>query len=152
MSDDRIELSANPLDVAEAIAFVSDLAAGGVAVFLGTTRDETRADGARLVALDYEAYEALAVKQLGDLVAEARRRWPVARCVALHRTGRVALAEPSVVLAVSTPHRGEAFEACRWLIDSLKQLAAIWKQEVWTDGTRTWVEGSVPSSTTPAEG
>ena len=149
MTDDRIELSAAALDAASAIAFVSVPAAGGIAVFLGTTRDETRSDGARLVALDYEAYEALAHKQLIDLVAEARRRWPIVRCVVLHRTGRVPLAEPSVILAVSTPHRGEAFEACRWLIDSLKKLAAIWKQEVWTDGTRTWVEGAMPSPDAP---
>ena len=152
MTDDRIELSALPLDAAAAIAFVTVPAAGGVAVFLGTTRNETRGDGAQLVALDYEAYDALAAKQLAGLVAEARAKWPIVRCVALHRTGRVALAEPSVVLAVSTPHRGEAFEACRWLIDSLKKLAAIWKQEVWTDGTRTWVEGTVPSPGTPGEG
>ena len=142
MNDDRIELSSAPLDAADATAFVSDPAAGGIAIFLGTTRAERRADGAELVALAYEAYGDLARNQLTDLVAAAREKWPIVRCAVMHRTGRVALGEPSVVIAVSTPHRGEAFEACRYLIDSLKAVAAIWKQEVWTDGTRTWVEGS----------
>jgi molybdopterin synthase catalytic subunit len=109
---------------------------------VGTTRAERRPDGADLVALDYHAYDALAVKQLADLVAGARQRWPVARCCVLHRTGRVAVAQASVVVAVSTPHRAESFEACRWLIDNLKAVAAIWKQDVWSDGRRTWVDGA----------
>ncbi|HEX8324318.1 MAG TPA: molybdenum cofactor biosynthesis protein MoaE [Tepidisphaeraceae bacterium] len=140
--NDRIDITADPLDTAAAVAFVADPAAGGIDVFLGTTRSEKRADGADLVALDYEAYGDLARKQLAVLVASARAKWPVVKCVVLHRTGRVGLAEPSVVIAVSTPHRAASFEACRFLIDSLKQVAAIWKQEVWTDGTRTWVEGT----------
>lgn len=139
---DRIELTAAPLDSAGAIAFVHDPAAGGIVTFLGTTRSETRTDGAHLVALNYEAYDALARKQLADLVIAARAKWPIVKCVLLHRTGRVAIAEPSVVIAVSTPHRAESFEACRFLIDSLKQIAAIWKQDVWSDGKRTWVEGT----------
>ena len=92
-----------------------------------------------LVALDYEAYADMAAAQLRDLAGRARARWPVERLALLHRTGRVGLAAPSVLVAVSTPHRGEAFEACRWLIDTLKAEAAIWKKEVWADGSSSWV-------------
>lgn len=144
--NDRIAITAAPLDAASAVAFVTDPAAGGIDVFLGTTRAEKRADGADLVALDYEAYGDLAALQLTDLVIATRAKWPVVKCCVLHRTGRVALGEPSVVIAVSTPHRAASFEACRFLIDSLKQVAAIWKQEVWTDGTKTWVEGTPATS------
>jgi molybdopterin synthase catalytic subunit len=139
MPDDWIELRADPLDAAKAVAFVQVSAAGGIDVFLGTTRAETHADGRPLVALDYEAYPEMALKRLGELAAEARRRWPVCRLALLHRTGRVPVADPSVVIAVSTPHRAESFDACRWLIDALKVDVPIWKQEVWADGAGTWV-------------
>ena len=141
-----VSLSAEPLDAAAAISHVTVPMAGGVAVFLGTTRAERRADGAELEALDYEAYPEMAEGQLLSLAHRARGRWPVLRLALLHRTGRVALGEPSVVVAVSTPHRAEAFEACRWLIDTLKAEAAIWKKEVWADGSGSWVPGQPASS------
>ena len=94
-----------------------------------------------LTSLDYEAYPEMASRQLEDLAARARARWPILRLALLHRTGRVALGEPSLLFAVSTPHRSEAFDACRWLIDTLKDDAAIWKKEVWEDGKGTWVNG-----------
>ena len=139
MAEDLIALTPDPLDVPRCVAFVSGPRSGGVAVFLGTTREEQRADGADLLALDYDAYPEMVITQLHDLAARARTRWPVVKLALLHRTGRVGLGEPSVVVAVSTPHRAEAFEACRWLIDSLKAEAAIWKKEVWSDGTGSWV-------------
>jgi molybdopterin synthase catalytic subunit len=138
-STDLVALSPEPLDAAAAVAFVTDPRAGGVAVFLGTTRSERRPDGIELLALDYDAYPEMAAAQLNDLAARARGRWPVVKLALLHRTGRVALGEPSVVVAVSTPHRADAFEACRWLIDTLKSEAAIWKKEVWADGSDSWV-------------
>jgi molybdopterin synthase catalytic subunit len=137
--DDDIRLTAQPLDVAAAVAFVSDGRAGGIDVFLGTTRAETSPDGRELVALDYEAYEQMATEQLRDLARRAREQWPVVKLALLHRTGRVAVGEPSVLIAVATPHRAESFEACRWLIDTLKKDVAIWKKEVWADGSGTWV-------------
>jgi molybdopterin synthase catalytic subunit len=76
------------------------------------------------------------------LAAQARGRWPIRKLALLHRVGRVAVGEPSVLIAVSAPHRGEAFDATRWLIDNLKSAAAIWKKEVWSDGSTTWVEGT----------
>ncbi len=140
---DLITLTPGPLSTDAAVAFVTDPAAGGVAVFLGTTRAETAADGRALVALDYDAYAEMAVEQLQRLVATARQRWPLTRAAVLHRLGRVAVGQPSVVIAVSTPHRADAFDACRFLIDELKRDVPIWKQERWADGTGTWVHPDV---------
>jgi molybdopterin synthase catalytic subunit len=136
---DWVELSEDPLDAARSVEFVTDPSAGGIAVFLGTTRAETSPSGASLVALDYQAYPEMAVRQMRDLCARARSEWPVLRIALLHRTGRVAVGEPSVVIATSTPHRGDAFASCRFLIDALKAEVAVWKQEVWADGTTAWV-------------
>ena len=140
MDVDLIQLQADSIDTANVIAIVSAPHAGGIDVFLGTTREERNADGRELIALDYEAYEDMATKQLRDLAAEARRRWPIVKLAIVHRTGRVKLAEPSVVIAVACPHRGDAFDACRWIIDTLKKDVAIWKKEVWSDGSSTWVD------------
>lgn len=128
-----------------AVELVSDAAAGGVAVFLGTTRGDRNSEGRVLKALDYEAYAEMAERQLRELARLAREKWPIVKLVILHRVGRVGLGEPSVVIAVSTPHRGEAFEACRFLIDRLKSEAAIWKKEVWEDGSVSWVDGDRPA-------
>jgi molybdopterin synthase catalytic subunit len=138
MTTDWIDILDEPLD-ASATNRVLDPAAGGVATFLGTTRSEVNEAGRSLVALDYEAYREMALKQMRDLAERARQRWPIIKLVLLHRVGRVALAEPSVLIAVSTPHRGEAFEACRFLIDTLKAEVAVWKKEIWADGTGSWI-------------
>jgi molybdopterin synthase catalytic subunit len=137
--NDWIEITANPLETARIVEFVSSPIAGGIAIFLGTTRAERHAQGGELVALDYEAYEEMALAQLHKLTGAARAKWPIVKLALLHRTGRVKLAEPSVLIAVSTPHRAESFEACRFLIDSLKKDVAIWKKEVWADGTGSWI-------------
>jgi molybdopterin synthase catalytic subunit len=139
METDWIQLDAHPIDATAAVRFVTDAEAGGIAVFLGTTRAEQDTAGHPLVALDYEAYPEMAQKQMEDLARGARQKWPIRRVAVLHRTGRVAVGEPSVIIAVATPHRADAFEACRWIIDSLKADVAIWKKEVWADGPATWV-------------
>src|SRR4051794_11369357 len=113
---DWIEIPGHALRIDPAVEFVTDAGAGGIATFLGTTRAETSSDGKQLIALDYEAYTQMAIKQLHELAREARQRWPILRLVLLHRTGRVNIGEASVLIAVSTPHRAAAFEACRWLI------------------------------------
>lgn len=136
------------LSAESAVKWVTDAGAGGIDVFLGTTRQESAPDGRELVALDYEAYTQMAQEQLQELVRKARRRWPIVRLALLHRVGRVALGEPSVIIAVATPHRGHAFEACRFLIDQLKVDVAIWKKEVWDDGSASWVH---PGGGTNAE-
>lgn len=135
---DRIAIVPEPIAVEDAIAFVSDGAAGGVCVFLGTTRSEQGASGRALLSLDYEAYPEMAQQQLQELARGARQRWPVIRLALVHRVGRVPVGEASVLVAVSTPHRAGAFECCRWLIDGLKAGLAVWKKEVWESGEATW--------------
>lgn len=146
-AEDWISLFDTPLTVARMIEHVKDTRAGGIDVFLGTTREEKSSEGRELIALDYEAYEQMALEQMRALAKRAREKWPIIKLALLHRTGRVALGEPSVVIAVSTPHRAQAFEACRFLIDELKRDIAIWKKEVWADGSSSWVH---PGSSTPA--
>lgn len=139
--NDIIALQSKPLDVGAAIGDVGDRGSGAIAVFLGTTRGEANARGRELVALDYEAYAEMAEAQMRQMADSARRRWPISRIVMLHRTGVVEIGQPSVLIAVSTPHRAEAFEACRFLIDNLKKEGTIWKKEVWSDQSSTWAEG-----------
>lgn len=136
--NDWVAISTEPLPLAGAIEFVTDPAAGGIDIFLGTTRAEQNASGQELMALDYEAYAEMALQQLHDLARRAREQWPIVKLALLHRTGRVGLGDTSVLIAVSTPHRKDCFAACRFLIDALKREAAIWKKEIWSDGTATW--------------
>ena len=144
MNDDWIEILPTSLPTAKVIDFVSTPSAGGIALFLGTTRAEKNPQGQDLQALDYEAYLEMALPQLETLAAAARSQWPIARQVILHRTGRVPLAEPSVLIAVASPHRHEAFSAARFIIDAIKADVAIWKKEIWSDGSATWVQPQVP--------
>jgi molybdopterin synthase catalytic subunit len=138
---DIIKLQGAPLDVSGAIEGVGVGDSGAIAVFLGITRRDSDSLERELVALDYEAYLEMAENQMRGLVEDARRRWQIGRAVLLHRTGIVKVGEPSVLVVVSTPHRAEAFEACRFLIDQLKAQATIWKKEVWADGSTSWVDG-----------
>jgi len=138
--EDLIALRSTPLEIG---SLIDSGGGGAVAVFLGITRGETDAAGRNLVALDYEAYPEMALEQMKRLAAEARMRWPILRLALLHRIGIVGVGQPSVVVSVSTPHRAEAFEACRFLIDRVKAEAAIWKKEVWSDGSTSWVNGNI---------
>jgi molybdopterin synthase catalytic subunit len=132
-----IELTDQPIDVAGVLAAVQTPTAGAVVMFLGTAREFT--DGRRTAALEYEAYREMATACLAELAAQARRQWPLTAAAIVHRLGPVALAEASVAVAVSTPHREDAFQAARWLIDTIKHDVPIWKKEHWADGTATWV-------------
>lgn len=132
-----IEITEGPIDHASLTERVRSDRAGAVCSFLGTVREMTA--GRRTASLDYEAYPAMALKTMADLEAEARRRWPVQDLALVHRLGHLGPGEISVVVAVSCPHRDQAFEACRWLIDTLKEVVPIWKKEVWADGTEEWV-------------
>ena len=109
-------------------------------LFLGTVRDLT--GEFVTVALDHEAYGPMAEKKLAEIETEVRRRWPVGNVAMIHRLGRLAVGDVSVAVAVSCPHRGEAFEACRFAIESLKELVPIWKKENAPDGTGEWVHQS----------
>lgn len=138
--NDTIAIVDSPLRAEEAIRFVTDAAAGGIDVFLGTTRAETHPDGRTLLRLDYEAYPEMAIRVLHDLAKRARERFPIIKLAILHRTGAVSVGEPSVIIAVSCPHRAESFDACRFLIDKLKVEVPIWKKEIWSDQTTSWVD------------
>lgn len=129
-----------PLDPSACLAEVGDPAAGAVAVFVGTVRDHSD-DHSGVTHLDYEAYDDHVVESIAVVVAEAQQRWPIVRGVVEHRIGRVGLGEPAVVVAVSTAHRADAFEAARYLIDELKARAPLWKKETWPGGSE-WVEGA----------
>ena len=112
---------------------------GAVAVFIGNVRGENL--GRRVVELEYEAYEPLAIHAFGIIAAEAGEAWPGVRIAMRHRVGRLAIGEASIVIAAAAAHRAEAFRACRYVIERVKQIAPIWKREIF-DGGEAWVEGA----------
>jgi molybdopterin synthase catalytic subunit len=132
---DWIGLSSDPLPVAEAMRWATRPADGAVVCFTGVVRNSSEGrDG--VAALTYEAYEEQATVRLGEVAAEARRRWStVDRLALLHRLGKLSLSEASVVVVVSSPHRAEAFEAARFCIDTLKETIPVWKREHWSGGS-----------------
>ncbi|MCC6420139.1 MAG: molybdenum cofactor biosynthesis protein MoaE [Gemmataceae bacterium] len=132
-----IRLTREPIDHHALTEQVRRNDCGAVVAFLGTVRDLT---GDRVtVALDYEAYPGMAEKKLAEIEADTRARWAVGEIALIHRLGRLAVGEVSVAVAVSCPHRAQAFEACRHAIDRLKELVPIWKKENWADGSTEWV-------------
>lgn len=132
-----VELTNNPIDANRVLAAVASNDAGAVVLFLGTTREFTH--GRQTASLDYECYPEMAEKKLHQLEQEACRRWPIVGCHIVHRLGHLELAEASIAIAVSAPHRGDAFAAGKWLIDTIKQVVPIWKKENWADGASEWV-------------
>lgn len=132
-----IEITPEPINIAHAYERLRSIEAGALVVFTGTTRQMT---GEReTIELTYEAFPELANKVLTGLVTEARGRWNLIQCLVIHRVGVVPLGEASVLVGASSAHRDAAFEAARWLIDTLKEKAPIWKQEHWADGKREWI-------------
>lgn len=131
-----ILLTETPIDLPAVLAHVQAPGAGAIDVFIGTVRDNTQRKA--VVRLEYEAYAPMALKKMEELAAEAHHRWPVEALALVHRVGLLDIGEAAVVIAVATPHRAEAFEACRWLIDTLKETVPIWKKEVFEDG-EVWV-------------
>jgi len=140
---DWLVVTDDALPVAELQAWAATPRSGAVVCFTGVVRDH--ADGRDGVyGMTYEAYDEPARRVMAEIVVEARRRWPdVERIALLHRTGELALSEVSVAVAVSSPHRAEAFEAARYCIDALKEAAPIWKQEHWRSGS-DWALGARP--------
>ncbi|HIF64585.1 MAG TPA: molybdenum cofactor biosynthesis protein MoaE [Deltaproteobacteria bacterium] len=131
-----IEITDTIIDVAAVEAAVGGPGAGAVVTFMGTTRDSNR--GRRVISLEYEVYAEMAVEQLTGIADDIRSRWPGSAVAMVHRNGKVEIGEASVVIAVSTPHRVEAFEACRYAIDQLKHVAPIWKKETF-EGGEVWI-------------
>jgi molybdopterin synthase catalytic subunit len=132
-----VDLTSQPIDVTRTLALVQQPEAGAVVLFLGITRQFTA--GRETTELAYEAYSAMALSELQKLETNATDRWELTAVAIVHRLGVVPVGEPSVAIAVSSPHRDAAFAAGKWMIDELKSQVPIWKQEHWTDGTREWV-------------
>jgi molybdopterin synthase catalytic subunit len=131
-------ITREPIDAQELIRAVQTPADGAVCVFYGVVREDSRDRKVRY--LEYDAYPEMAEKKMWEILDEVRARWPAQRAAIVHRIGRLAIGDASVVIAVGSPHRGESFEACRYVIDRVKQEVPIWKKEVFTDGEE-WVEG-----------
>jgi molybdopterin synthase catalytic subunit len=134
----RIALVREAIDAAGLVAELKAGADGAVCVFDGIVRDNTR--GRRTLHLDYEAYEEMALAQMKQLAAEAVAKFGVRDVAVVHRLGRLAVGETSVLIVVASAHRGAAFDACRWLIDTLKKQVPIWKKEQFVDGA-VWADG-----------
>jgi molybdopterin synthase catalytic subunit len=127
------EITHSPIDAARVSSKVIVPEQGATLAFIGTTREWTH--GKRTVVLEYDAYVPMALKAMASIGEEINVRWPGARCAITHRIGRVDIAEASVVIAVSAPHRDMCYEASRHAIERLKKIVPIWKKEVWEDGT-----------------
>lgn len=132
-----ITISDQPIDIQAVIAAAESARAGAIDVFIGTVRNHNNAQA--VVRLEYETYDSMAIKKMQELADEARQRWPVEQIAMVHRKGVLQIGDVAVVVAVSTPHRADSFEACQWLIDTLKQVVPIWKKEVYDNGEE-WLE------------
>ena len=137
-----IQVTEQQLDTGLADQFLRTERAGGITLFVGTTRRFT--DGRETVRLKYDAYVPMAGAELQRLADTAADRWPVEKLVLHHRTGEVPVAEASVIVGVACAHRDAAFTAGRFLIDTLKTRVPIWKRETFADGSEEWVEGQLP--------
>ena len=133
-----ITLTREPIDAAKLVAEAKLGEDGAVVVFDGIVRNNTR--GRRTLHLDYEAYEEMALKQMNGLAEQARERFGVRQVTIVHRLGRLEIGETSVLIVVASAHRGAAFEASRWVIDTLKKTVPIWKKEMFVDGA-VWADG-----------
>ncbi len=131
-----IALTSDPIDVTSALNYLQSSQAGAVDLFLGVVRDNTQSRS--VDRLEYEAYDRMALSEMQKIVDSARQCWPLLGCVVIHRTGTLLIGETAVLIGVATAHRADAFEACRYIIDTIKQTVPIWKKEIFTDG-EVWV-------------
>jgi molybdopterin synthase catalytic subunit len=134
----RVQLNTEVIPSAQALEEIKSAPDGAVCVFDGIVRDNTR--GRKTLFLDYEAYEEMALSQMRSLAAEALTKFPIRDVALLHRLGRLEVGESSVLIVVASAHRAAAFDACRWLIDTLKKTVPIWKKEHFADGA-VWAAG-----------
>ncbi|GFE70245.1 molybdenum cofactor biosynthesis protein MoaE [Chroococcus sp. FPU101] len=138
VTQDHFKISFAPLSLEEVYSLADDPANGAIVVMSGTVRNQT--DGKPVVYLEYQAYEPMAIEVFRAIAASIRQQWKDANQVVIHhRIGKLKIGEISVLVAVGCPHRGEAFEACRYAIDTLKHNVPIWKKEFWSDGSSNWV-------------
>lgn len=139
-------LSRTPLDASALLAEVQSPERGATALFLGTVRRGP--DDGPVGRIEYSAYEAMVEREFGAIIAEAEARWPEAGLVARHRVGDVPVGEASIAVAAAAPHRQQAFDACRYVVDEAKRRLPVWKREVMDDGAAHWRDnggGRVPS-------
>ena len=137
--DSSFRVTVEPLDPIQTMSVVSAANRGAVATFVGLVRDHNA--GRRVLYLEYECYEPLTVKAFLRIAAEAREQWPAAHLAIEHRLGELQIGEASVVIAAASPHRADAFAACRYAIERIKQIAPIWKREYF-EGGDVWIEGA----------
>ena len=136
MADKFVHITEAVLEPDAIIDLVKDDSAGAIDVFIGTVRNKT-ADR-KVQHLDYEAYDPMAVKEIQKIIKQAQTKWPIIKAAAYHRKGKLVIGDIAVIVAVSTPHRQASFEACQFIIDTLKQTVPIWKKEVF-DGGEEWI-------------
>ena len=132
----QIQILSTPLNVQSAVDWIMSPESGGIDVFIGTVRNATK--GRPVVRLEFEAYEPMALAEMEKITKQAFDKWPVQKVLVHHRTGILEVGEIPVIIAVSAAHRAAAFEACRYIIDTLKQTVPIWKKETFEDG-EVWV-------------
>ena len=132
----QIQISPTALNIQSAIDWIMSPESGGIDVFIGTVRNATK--GKPVIRLEFEAYEPMALAEMEKIVKQAFEKWPVQKALVHHRTGVLQVGEVPVIIAVSAAHRAAAFDACRYIIDTLKQTVPIWKKEIFEDG-EVWV-------------
>jgi len=135
---DRFQVTREPLDPQRLASLVRRDESGALALFYGVVRNHSH--GRRVLYLEYDAYASMAVKKMQQVAEEVRSRWDITDIAINHRTGRLEVGETSLLVAVSAPHRREAFEACHYAVDRIKEIVPVWKKEVW-EGGESWVEG-----------
>lgn len=141
------EISKEPINIQAVVDKVVQREAGAITTFIGTVRELT--EGKKTLFLIYEAYEAMAVKKLEQIGAEIELRWPGSRSAITHRVGRLDITDVAVVIAVSTPHRSDAYEANRYAIERIKEIVPIWKKEHWEDGQK-WMGNQLETVAYPS--
>lgn len=132
----NIKISPSTLNIQECAAWVMSPDAGGIDLFIGTVRNATK--GMAVVRLEFEAYQVMALREMEKIAAQALSKWPVQKILIHHRTGVLQIGEVPVIIAVAAAHRAAAFDACRYIIDTLKETVPIWKKEIFEDG-EVWV-------------
>ena len=135
----EIKISSEPLNISSCIAWAMSPEAGGIDVFIGAVRNMTK--GKQVVRLEFEAYEAMALREMEKIAKDVCAKWPVHNMLIHHRTGVLSIGDIPVVIVVSAAHRAAAFDACRYAIDTLKETVPIWKKEVFEDGEH-WVSAT----------
>ena len=138
-ADGPFRVTSEPLDPNELLDAVREDESGAVVLFHGVARNNS--DGRAVVALEYDAHPSLAEKKLREVAGEVRTRWPITAIAVLHRIGRLEIGETSLLVAVSSAHRQQAFEASQYAVDRIKQIVPVWKKEIWEDGSGEWVPG-----------